>query len=148
MTNTHCTLNESRGRSSLLMCAHMQDEIVFMLALLVANWTLKLGLHSTLESDVSIQTVRPGIRVATPMTRICSSGSSLIRSTNYISTTRWTTCQATGSCHCSRAWRHTNISQSWYSGRSGRHATSGSCRRRTCRTRLVRSPGDADKSFS
>ena len=54
-------LYHNEGLSSLLMSSHMQDEVVFVFTLLMANGTLELGLHATLESNVPIKAVRPGI---------------------------------------------------------------------------------------
>lgn len=63
------------------MRAHMQDEIMLMLAFLMAHRTLELRLHAALEPNVPIEAVRPSVRVSTPNTRVGPSRGSLVRST-------------------------------------------------------------------
>lgn len=50
---------------SVLVCPHVQHQIVFMFRLFVAYWALKLGVNPTLKPDVSAEAVRSSVSVST-----------------------------------------------------------------------------------
>lgn len=68
-----------------LMSSHMQKQVVFVFRLLVTYGTLELRLDTTLESNVPVQGVRPGVSVSTTRARVAAS----IANIRVISCQRW-----------------------------------------------------------
>lgn len=54
----------------MLVGAHVQHKVMLVLRLFVANRTFELRLDATLEPDVAVEAVRPGVRVAAPRARV------------------------------------------------------------------------------